>query len=49
MRVKSDDEDWVYYSNHKSDVVSLPKEDSTVSSSEPYVAQSSRRSLLPWR
>ncbi|XP_045808255.1 uncharacterized protein LOC123902538 isoform X1 [Trifolium pratense] len=49
MRVKSDDEDWVYYSNHKSDIVSLPKEDSTVSSSEPYVAQSSRRSLLPWR
>ncbi|AES60550.1 putative EEIG1/EHBP1 domain-containing protein [Medicago truncatula] len=49
MRVKGDDEDWVYYSNHKSDVESLPKEDSIVSSSEPYVAQSSRRSLLPWR
>jgi len=49
MRVKGDDEDWVYYSNHKSDVGSLPKEDSIVSSSEPYVAQSSRRSLLPWR
>ncbi|XP_058767264.1 uncharacterized protein LOC131640925 [Vicia villosa] len=49
MRVKGDDEDWVYYSNHKSDVGSLPKEESAVSSSEPYVAQSSRRSLLPWR
>lgn len=49
MRVKGDDEDWVYYSNHKSDVGSLPKEESSVSSSEPYVAQSSRRSLLPWR
>lgn len=49
MRVKSDDEDWVYFSNHKSDIGSLQKEDSTVSSSEPPVMQSSRRSILPWR
>lgn len=54
IRVKSDDdvdEGWVYYSNHKSDTGSLPVEDSstTVSSSEPYLSQSSKRSILPWR
>ncbi|XP_061337352.1 uncharacterized protein LOC133284367 isoform X2 [Gastrolobium bilobum] len=49
VRVNSDDEDWVYYSNHKSDVGSLQMEDSTVSASEPYLLQSSRRSILPWR
>ncbi|KAJ1378560.1 NT-type C2 domain [Sesbania bispinosa] len=49
MKVSSDGEDWVYYSNHKSDMGSLKVEDSTVSSSEPYLLQSSRRSILPWR
>ncbi|XP_057423461.1 uncharacterized protein LOC130717297 [Lotus japonicus] len=54
IRVKSDDdvdEGWVYYSNHISDTGSLPVEDSssTVSSSEPYLSQSSKRSILPWR
>ena len=49
MRVNADYEDWVYYSNHKSDVGSSQIEDSTVSASEPYLSQSSRRSILPWR
>lgn len=49
MRVNGDGEDWVYYSNHKSDVGSLQLEDSTVSASEPNLLQSSRRSILPWR
>ncbi|XP_027365827.1 uncharacterized protein LOC113872459 isoform X2 [Abrus precatorius] len=49
MRVTGEDEDWVYYSKHKSDVGGSQIEDSSVSSSEPYVLQSSRRSILPWR
>ncbi|KAK7345209.1 hypothetical protein VNO77_15789 [Canavalia gladiata] len=49
VRVNGEGEDWVYYSNHKSDVEGSQKEDSTVSPSEPYVLQSSRRSILPWR
>ncbi|OIV90424.1 hypothetical protein TanjilG_19915 [Lupinus angustifolius] len=49
MKVQGDDEGWVYYSNHKSDVGSLQVEDSTVSASEPYLLQSSKRSILPWR
>ncbi|KAL2327332.1 hypothetical protein Fmac_020759 [Flemingia macrophylla] len=49
MRVNGGDEDWVYYSNHRSDVEISHKEDSTVLASEPSVLQSSRRSILPWR
>ncbi|KAK7268113.1 hypothetical protein RIF29_20800 [Crotalaria pallida] len=48
MKLHGDDECWVYYSNHKSDVGSSEVEDSTVSASEQYL-QSSRRSILPWR
>ncbi|KAK7396783.1 hypothetical protein VNO78_17941 [Psophocarpus tetragonolobus] len=42
------DEDWVYYSHRKSDVGCSQVEDSTTSS-EPYLLQSSKRSILPWR
>ncbi|KAI4300532.1 hypothetical protein L6164_033901 [Bauhinia variegata] len=42
------DEDWVYYSNRKSDVGSSQVEDSTTLASEPSL-QSSKRSILPWR
>ncbi|KAF7818872.1 uncharacterized protein G2W53_024327 [Senna tora] len=45
MKLNGDDEDWVYYSNRKSDVGCLQKEDST----EPSLSQSSKRSILPWR
>ncbi|KAA8516821.1 hypothetical protein F0562_017069 [Nyssa sinensis] len=49
MRISSEDEDWVYYSNRKSDVGSLHKEDLTAPVSEPSLLQSSKRSILPWR
>ncbi|XP_061362482.1 uncharacterized protein LOC133306208 [Gastrolobium bilobum] len=48
-RVNCDDEDWIYYSHRKPDVGCSLMEDSTVSSSEPYLLQSSKRSILPWR
>ncbi|KAK7244772.1 hypothetical protein RIF29_39598 [Crotalaria pallida] len=49
-RVNCDDEDWVYYSNRRSDVGCSQVDDSTMSSSEPYLVQSSKRNLLlPWR
>ncbi|KAF7804216.1 uncharacterized protein G2W53_043327 [Senna tora] len=49
LRVNGDDEDWIYYSNRKSDVGCLKTEDLIVSSSEPSMLQSSKRSILPWR
>ena len=48
-RVNCDGEGWVYYSYKKSDDGCSQMEDSTMSSSEPYLFQSSRRSILPWR
>ncbi|TYI03930.1 hypothetical protein ES332_A11G377500v1 [Gossypium tomentosum] len=42
-------EDWVYYSNCKSDVGCSNVEDSATSVSEPSLLQSSKRSILPWR
>lgn len=45
MRLNGDDEDWVYYSNRKSDAGCLQMEDL----SEPSLSQSSKRSILPWR
>ncbi|KHN43602.1 hypothetical protein glysoja_002185 [Glycine soja] len=48
-RVNCNDEDWVYYSHRKSDVGCSQREDSTASSSQPYLVQSSKRSILPWR
>ncbi|GFZ02549.1 hypothetical protein Acr_15g0011570 [Actinidia rufa] len=45
-RINNEDENWIYYSNRKSDVGSLHKEDSTASISEPSTL---KRSILPWR
>lgn len=45
----NEDEDWVYYSNRKSDVGCSHIEDSTASVSEPSLLQSSKRGLLSWR
>lgn len=49
MRINGEGEDWVYYSNRKSDVGCLQIEDSTASASDPSLLQSSKRSILPWR
>ncbi|XP_019444194.1 PREDICTED: uncharacterized protein LOC109348284 isoform X1 [Lupinus angustifolius] len=49
-RVNCDDEDWVYYSNRRSDVGCSQMDDSTMSSCEPYSLQNSKRNLLlSWR
>lgn len=48
-KINTEDEDWVYYSNRKSDVGSSQVEDSTTSVSEPPLLQSSKRGLLSWR
>ncbi|KAE9621725.1 hypothetical protein Lal_00032837 [Lupinus albus] len=50
-RLNCDDEDWVYYSNHRSDVWCSQMHDSTtISSYEPYLVQSSMRNILiSWR
>ncbi|KAL8152365.1 hypothetical protein V2J09_010125 [Rumex salicifolius] len=50
MRVNSEDEGWVYYSNRKSDVGYSVKEDVvTETNCEPPLVFSSKRSILPWR
>ncbi|KAG8646946.1 hypothetical protein MANES_09G043400v8 [Manihot esculenta] len=48
MSKNGENEDWVYYSNRKSDVGSSHIDDLT-QISEPSVLQSSRRSILSWR
>ncbi|GAB2263879.1 hypothetical protein Droror1_Dr00026013 [Drosera rotundifolia] len=48
-RINVDDEDWVYYSNRRSDVGCLVAEDSSASAAELPPVQYSRRSILPWR
>lgn len=48
-RVNCDDGDWVYYSYRMPDAGRSQMEDSTVSSSESYLSQSIKRSILPWR
>ncbi|MED6124214.1 hypothetical protein PIB30_056922 [Stylosanthes scabra] len=48
-RVNCEDESCVYYSYRKSDDGCSQMEDSTMSSSEPYLPQISKRSILPWR
>lgn len=48
-RINSGDEDWVYYSNRKSDVGSSNREDLTASVSESSLLQSSKLSILSWR
>ncbi|EOY08523.1 hypothetical protein QUC31_010824 [Theobroma cacao] len=49
MRINEEGEDWVYYSNRKSDVGCSNVEDSAASVSEPSLLQSSKRSILSWR
>ncbi|MBA0856579.1 hypothetical protein Goshw_000209 [Gossypium schwendimanii] len=49
MRISEGDEDWVYYSNRKSDVGCSNVEDSAKLVSEPSLLQSSKRSILSWR
>ncbi|KAK9699244.1 hypothetical protein RND81_08G162400 [Saponaria officinalis] len=49
MRVSSQDEDWIYYSQQKSDIECSVKEDAVASVSEQPLMQSSKRSILPWR
>ncbi|KAL5060397.1 hypothetical protein RYX36_032001 [Vicia faba] len=44
-----DDGDWVYYSYRMVDAGHSLVEDSTVSSSESYLSQSTKLSILPWR
>ncbi|KAF8395482.1 hypothetical protein HHK36_019428 [Tetracentron sinense] len=48
-RINGEDEDWVYYSNRKSDVGCLHVEVSTAPVSEQSRLQSSKRSILSWR
>ncbi|XXG65388.1 hypothetical protein AAC387_Pa05g3102 [Persea americana] len=48
MRMNENDEDWIYYSNRKSDVGSIHVED-TASIPEQSRLQMSKRSILPWR
>lgn len=48
-RINGVEEDWVYYSNRKSDVGSTHNEDSGTSASESSLMQSTRRSIIPWR
>ncbi|KAK9122952.1 hypothetical protein Sjap_012554 [Stephania japonica] len=49
MRINGEHEDWVYYSNRRSDVGRVPAEDTTVPISEHSILQSSKRSILSWR
>lgn len=49
MKRNDEGEDWVYYSNRKSDVGCSHIDDLTPSVSESSLMQSSKRSLLPWR
>lgn len=49
MRISEGDEDWVYYSNRKSNVSCSNVEDSAKLVSEPSLLQSSKRSILSWR
>ncbi|OVA17123.1 EEIG1/EHBP1 N-terminal domain [Macleaya cordata] len=50
MRINGENEDWVYYSNRKSDVGCVKLEDSIASVSVQSLLQSSkRRSILSWR
>ena len=49
MRVNCDDDSWVYYSYRVRDGESSQMEESSVSSSEAYLSQSAKRSILPWK
>ncbi|KAK1404647.1 C2 NT-type domain-containing protein [Heracleum sosnowskyi] len=49
MKNNCEDEDWVYYSNRKSDVGCLKVEDTQASIPGQSVCVNSRRSILPWK
>lgn len=49
MRINGEDEDWVYYSNRKSDVGCVHVEETTPSIPEQSRLQTSKRSILSWR
>ncbi|OVA07190.1 EEIG1/EHBP1 N-terminal domain [Macleaya cordata] len=49
MRMNGEYEDWVYYSNRKSDVGCMHVEDTTAPVSDQSLLQSSKRSILSWR
>ncbi|KAK1296978.1 hypothetical protein QJS10_CPB15g02193 [Acorus calamus] len=48
-RINGEFEDWVYYSNRKSDMGSSHAEELVSSASEQSLTQVSKRSILPWR
>lgn len=48
-RINSVDEDWIYYSNRKSDVGCPPVDNPVTSVSETPVFQNTKRSILPWK
>lgn len=48
-RISGEDEDWIYYSNRKSDAGCSQVEDTTTSVPDSALLQSSKRSILPWR
>ncbi|CAI9097567.1 OLC1v1034029C2 [Oldenlandia corymbosa var. corymbosa] len=47
--INDNDEDWIYYSNRKSDVGCARSEDPVAPVPEPSVVQNTKRSILPWR
>ncbi|XP_058105699.1 uncharacterized protein LOC131249140 isoform X2 [Magnolia sinica] len=49
MRINGEDEDWVYYSNRKSDVGCVHVEETTSSIPDHSLLQTSKRSILSWR
>lgn len=49
MKNKSEDEDWVYYSNRKSDLGCSKVEDTQASIPEQSVCVNPKRSILPWK
>ncbi|XP_070047217.1 uncharacterized protein [Nicotiana tomentosiformis] len=48
-RDNTEGEDWVYFSNRRSDVGCSQMDDQITCASDPVVLQNSKRSILPWR
>ncbi|PKA45792.1 hypothetical protein AXF42_Ash018343 [Apostasia shenzhenica] len=49
MRMNEDYEDWIYYSNGRSDVGSSHVDETTPSTSEHSIIEITKRSFLPWK
>ncbi|CAN4089653.1 unnamed protein product [Withania somnifera] len=49
IRVNGEGEDWVYFSNRRSDVGCSQMDDQITCASDLVVLQNSKRSILPWR